>query len=44
MDRTTIGVKMQASLNDVFTNKLYSAIEFFQLRSVDLPDKFEASI
>ena len=28
----------------LFVNNLNSAIQFFQLRSVDLPDKFEQAI
>ena len=44
MNRTTIGSAMAINLNDFYENQLHSTIEFFQLRSVDLPDEFENAI
>jgi len=44
MDRSKIGGAMQAALNQAYVNKCSSTIDFFQLRAVDLPDKFEDSI
>ncbi len=44
MNRTTIGSSMAINLNNFYTSELHSTIEFFQLRSVDLPDEFENAI
>jgi len=44
MERQQIGVAMQKALDLHFRTNCYSNIEFFQLRSVDLPDKFEDAI
>jgi hypothetical protein len=44
VDRTKIGTAMQTNLNTQFGSACFSAIDFFQLRSVDLPDKFEDAI
>ncbi len=44
MERQKIGVAMQSALDNHFKSNCYSNIEFFQLRSVDLPDKFEGAI
>jgi len=35
---------MQTKLDTYFQKEFSSIVEFFQLRKVDLPDKFEASI
>lgn len=44
MDRQKIGVEMQLILNQHFKENCYATVEFFQLRSVDLPDEFEQAI
>ncbi|CAD8047988.1 unnamed protein product [Paramecium sonneborni] len=44
MDRQNIGIAMQAALDDLFEKELYCNCEFFQLRSVDLPNDFENAI
>lgn len=44
VDRQRIGSNMQVALNQVFASHCYSSVEFFQLRNVDLPDKFEDAI
>ncbi|KRX01225.1 hypothetical protein PPERSA_05811 [Pseudocohnilembus persalinus] len=44
VNRTHIGQSMHRELNSIFTKNCFADIEFFQLRSVDLPDKFEDSI
>jgi len=44
VERQKIGVAMQTSLDSHFKSNCFSNIEFFQLRSVDLPDKFEDAI
>lgn len=44
MERQKIGIAMQNALDTHFKSNCYSNIEFFQLRSVDLPDKFEGAI
>ncbi|KAL4493157.1 hypothetical protein ABPG72_003242 [Tetrahymena utriculariae] len=44
VDIQKIGVKMQEELNDVFKKNCFASIEFFQLRSVDLPNQFEEAI
>ena len=44
MDRGKIKDDFQYELNEVFENLCYSSIQFLQLRSVDLPNLFEASI
>jgi len=44
VNRQKIGQDMQAALNKVYAAKCYSTVDFFQLRSVDLPDLFEQSI
>ncbi|KAL4470381.1 hypothetical protein ABPG74_011992 [Tetrahymena malaccensis] len=43
-DRFNIGTEMQNKLNEYFQKEFCSSVEFFQLRKVDLPDKFEHSI
>ena len=44
MDRQNIGIAMQLALDEMFGKELYSNCEFFQLRSVDLPNDFENAI
>lgn len=44
MDRALIADNMTKGLSKVFEDNLNSAIQFFQLRSVDLPNKFEQAI
>lgn len=49
MDRGRIGTEMQSvpstqSLDTVLRSKVSASVEFFQLRSVDLPDDFENAI
>ena len=44
MNRGKIGGDMQLALNSVLQNRTYCSVEFFQLRDVDLPDKFEEAI
>jgi len=44
MDRSKIGTNMQDALNKAYTTMCFSTIDFFQLRAVDLPDKFEDAI
>jgi len=44
MDRGKIKDDFQFELNNVFQKLCYSTIQFLQLRSVDLPNLFEASI
>ena len=44
MDRQKIGVQMQEGLNKHYETQCFSTIDFFQLRGVDLPDKFENAI
>jgi hypothetical protein len=44
MDRSKIGGSMQNALNEQFKSICFATIDFFQLRSVDLPDKFEDAI
>mmetsp|Transcript_25395 Transcript_25395/g.22423 ORF Transcript_25395/g.22423 Transcript_25395/m.22423 type:complete len:206 (+) Transcript_25395:336-953(+) len=44
VDRQKIGTSMQASLDKTFQRDNFATIDFFQLRSVDLPDKFEDAI
>lgn len=44
MERTKIGEAMQTALDQHFRTNCFSSVEFFQLRSVDLPDKFESAI
>jgi regulator of protease activity HflC (stomatin/prohibitin superfamily) len=44
MDRGKIKDDFQYELNNVFQKLCYSNIQFLQLRSVDLPNLFEASI
>jgi regulator of protease activity HflC (stomatin/prohibitin superfamily) len=43
MDRGKIGYEMQESLNKALA-QVHVIVEFFQLRSVDLPDPFEDAI
>lgn len=40
-DRNSIGIDMQKALDKKMKQCCYSATQFFQLRSVDLPDEFE---
>jgi len=44
MDRGKIKDDFQSELDKIFQNLCYSNIQFLQLRSVDLPNLFEASI
>eukprot|EP01017_Pseudomicrothorax_dubius_P019405 TRINITY_DN2133_c0_g1_i2.p1 TRINITY_DN2133_c0_g1~~TRINITY_DN2133_c0_g1_i2.p1 ORF type:complete len:293 (-),score=92.04 TRINITY_DN2133_c0_g1_i2:68-946(-) len=44
MDRTNISNAMIKHLNDEFKKHCYATIDFFQLRSVDLPKDFENAI
>lgn len=44
VDRQKIGTSMQAALDKTFQRDNFATIDFFQLRSVDLPDKFEDAI
>eukprot|EP00359_Climacostomum_virens_P001084 CAMPEP_0204900072 /NCGR_PEP_ID=MMETSP1397-20131031/2243_1 /ASSEMBLY_ACC=CAM_ASM_000891 /TAXON_ID=49980 /ORGANISM="Climacostomum Climacostomum virens, Strain Stock W-24" /LENGTH=226 /DNA_ID=CAMNT_0052068143 /DNA_START=223 /DNA_END=903 /DNA_ORIENTATION=+ len=44
MNRAKIGADMQFQLNVFLSERAYSNVEFFQLRSVDLPDGFEEAI
>ena len=44
MNRLKIGTQMEESLNLEFEAKCDASIEFFQLKDVDLPDRFEAAI
>lgn len=44
MNRARIGAEMQTELNVYLNERTYSIVEFFQLRSVDLPDGFENAI
>lgn len=43
-DRGPIKDDFQKTLNDVLEKEIYCSVEFLQLRSVYLPDKFEKSI
>lgn len=43
-DRALIGDAMKDKLKTIFENKCFATIEFFQLRTVDLPDPFESAI
>lgn len=44
VDRQQIGSAMQDALNEAYKAVCFASIDFFQLRSVDLPDKFENAI
>jgi len=44
VDRQQIGAAMQDALNTAYKNICFASVDFFQLRSVDLPDKFEDAI
>jgi hypothetical protein len=44
MNRAKIGTDMQFQLNIFLSERAYATVEFFQLRSVDLPDGFEDAI
>eukprot|EP01016_Furgasonia_blochmanni_P020326 TRINITY_DN2267_c0_g1_i13.p2 TRINITY_DN2267_c0_g1~~TRINITY_DN2267_c0_g1_i13.p2 ORF type:complete len:206 (+),score=43.23 TRINITY_DN2267_c0_g1_i13:548-1165(+) len=44
MDRQNITAAMQKALNDHFVKDCLSTIDFFQLRAVDLPKRFEEAI
>ena len=44
MNRTIIGTDMQNYLSKAFNSSYYASIEFFQLRSVDLPSEFDDAI
>lgn len=43
-DRARIGNEMQMALNTMLISRTFCSVEFFQLRSVDLPDAFENAI
>lgn len=43
-DRQSIGDIMKKELSDAYKTYCYATVEFFQLRTVDLPDPFEGSI
>jgi regulator of protease activity HflC (stomatin/prohibitin superfamily) len=43
-DRGTIGDNMKKELGQTYRSMCFSTVEFFQLRTVDLPDPFEESI
>ena len=43
-NRSMIQQKMNEKLNTTFTNNCFSSIDYFQLRSVDLPNEYENAI
>ena len=44
MNRLKIGSQMEKVLNEEYQSRCSASVEFFQLRSVDLPDDFEEAI
>ena len=44
MNRLKIGTEMEKALNNEFHIICNANVEFFQLKDVDLPDKFEEAI
>jgi hypothetical protein len=44
MERQKIGYVMMEKLNEELQRTCFVVVEFFQLRSVDLPDSFEDAI
>lgn len=44
MNRTIIGTDMQMYLTKALNSSYYASVEFFQLRSVDLPPEFDKAI
>ena len=43
-NRTLIQEKMLENLNSTYAAKCFSTIDYFQLRSVDLPNEYESAI
>ena len=43
-DKEAISMDMQKQLNATFANECFSTVEYFQLKSIDLPDDYERAI
>lgn len=43
-DKEAISADMQKKLNATFANECFATVEYFQLKSIDLPDEYEKAI
>lgn len=43
-DKENISSSMQTNLNKAFTDECFSSVDYFQLKSIDLPDEYEKAI
>lgn len=43
-DKEIISAQMQSDLNATFGDLCYATVDYFQLKSIDLPDKYEVAI
>ena len=43
-DKEAISADMQSRLNKTFAEECYATVDYFQLKSIDLPDEYEKAI